>query len=537
MKVNNALAAGNTVVLKPSPLTPLAGLGAGAPHRRAHRYPAGCGQCRHAVGRSRPPSCSPTDPRIDMISFTGSSAVGCEVMRAAGDAMKRLLLECGGKSASIVLDDTHVTDEMLRQMLFDCCSLHAGQACILHSRLLLPDSLHDDVVDRLVALAREVKVGDPTDPDGANGAADQRRRSASACRRTSTGRSTTERSWRPAAAARPVWMSASTSNRRFSPTSTRIRRSPKKKCSGRCCRCSATATTTTPSRSRTTRATGCPARCGAPMWTGPSGRPAHPHRPGRGQRLGPGDAPFGGFKLSGFGRESGGIGGLHQYMEVKAIGIPGVTGPLAGLHVVEFANEISGPYAAKLFVDLGAEVTKIEPPPAIRCADWGPFPGGSCRSRSVPVCSTTSTPASAAPPSIWPSRTTWRPPANSSRGAHVLVENFLPGTLEGLGLGPDALSRLNPNLVLLRISHFGQCGPWRDRRATPLTVQAASGWISARIRPPTGTGRRPHLRVRRGRLRRARRADRAAAAARRPGQGRSTSRSWRRCCRRCRIRC
>ena len=50
-------------------------------------------------------------------------------------------------------------------MLFDCCSLHAGQACILHSRLLLPDSLHDDVVDRLVELARAVRVGDPTDPD------------------------------------------------------------------------------------------------------------------------------------------------------------------------------------------------------------------------------------------------------------------------------------------------------------------------------------------------------------------------------------
>ncbi|WP_264992209.1 aldehyde dehydrogenase family protein, partial [Mycobacterium montefiorense] len=79
--------------------------------------------------------------------------------------MKRILLEWGGKSASIVLDDTQVTDEMLEKMLFDCCSLHAGQACILHSRLLLPDSLHDDVVDRLVALARNVKVGDPTDPD------------------------------------------------------------------------------------------------------------------------------------------------------------------------------------------------------------------------------------------------------------------------------------------------------------------------------------------------------------------------------------
>ena len=96
---------------------------------------------------------------------------------------------------------------------------------------------------------------------------------------------------------------------------------------------------------------------------------------------GPGDAPFGGFKLSGFGREGGGIGGLHQYMELKAIGVPGMTGPLAGLHVVEIANEISGPYATKLFVDLGAEVTKIEPPSGDPLRRWGPFPGGVCDPR------------------------------------------------------------------------------------------------------------------------------------------------------------
>ena len=99
------------------------------------------------------------------ISFPGSTAIGREVMSAASDTLKRILLELGGKSASIVLDDTVVTDEMLQHMLFESCSLHSGQACILHSRLLLPDSLHDDVVDRLVALARDVKVGNPADPD------------------------------------------------------------------------------------------------------------------------------------------------------------------------------------------------------------------------------------------------------------------------------------------------------------------------------------------------------------------------------------
>src|SRR6201998_4006079 len=168
MKVNNALAAGNTVVLKPSPLTPLAGLALARIIDEHTDTPPGVGNVVTPSGIEAAKLLT-TDPRIDMISFTGSSAVGCEVMRAAGDAMKRLLLECGGKSASIVLDDTQVTDEMLQQMLFDCCSLHAGQACILHSRLLLPDSLHDEVVDRLVGAAPGISVWGPKDPAGQMG--------------------------------------------------------------------------------------------------------------------------------------------------------------------------------------------------------------------------------------------------------------------------------------------------------------------------------------------------------------------------------
>jgi acyl-CoA reductase-like NAD-dependent aldehyde dehydrogenase len=164
MKLNNALAAGNTVVLKPSPLTPLAGLALAKIIDEHTDIPPG------VVNVVTPSTVEAaklltTDPRIDMISFTGSSAVGREVMSAAGDTLKRILLELGGKSASIILDDTEVTDQMLQQMLFECCFLHTGQACILHSRLLLPDSLHDDVVGRLVELARAVRVGDPTDPE------------------------------------------------------------------------------------------------------------------------------------------------------------------------------------------------------------------------------------------------------------------------------------------------------------------------------------------------------------------------------------
>ncbi|MGA8252731.1 MAG: CoA transferase, partial [Mycobacterium sp.] len=160
-----------------------------------------------------------------------------------------------------------------------------------------------------------------------------------------------------------------------------------------------------------------------------------------------------------------------------------MTGPLAGLHVVEIATEISGPYAAKLFVDLGAEVTKIELPGGDPLRDWGPFP------RGVPD----------------PEHSGLFEYLNAGKRiaeledarelivrAHVLVENLGPGTLEALGLDGDSLQRLRPNLVLLRISHFGQCGPWRDRPATSLTLQAASGWVNARDpdRPPVQVGAR-----------------------------------------------
>jgi aldehyde dehydrogenase (NAD+) len=164
MKVANSLAAGNTVVLKPSPLTPLAGLALARIIDEHTDIPAG------VVNVVTPTSIEAsrlltTDPRVDMVSFTGSSAVGREVMAAAAAGMKRILLECGGKSAAILLDDVDVTDELLERNLLEGCTLHSGQACILNSRLLVPDSLHDDVVARLADLAAKVRVGDPTDPE------------------------------------------------------------------------------------------------------------------------------------------------------------------------------------------------------------------------------------------------------------------------------------------------------------------------------------------------------------------------------------
>jgi aldehyde dehydrogenase (NAD+) len=162
MKLRAALAAGNTIVLKPSPLTPLAGLALARIIHEETDIPPG------VVNVVTPSSVAGSkiltvDPRVDMVSFTGSSVVGRDVMAAAAGTMKRILLECGGKSACILLDDVELTDELLERLLFEGCTLHAGQACILNSRLLVPDSRHDEIVDRLTELAGNVTVGDPRD--------------------------------------------------------------------------------------------------------------------------------------------------------------------------------------------------------------------------------------------------------------------------------------------------------------------------------------------------------------------------------------
>jgi aldehyde dehydrogenase (NAD+) len=321
MKVSNALGAGNTVVLKPSPLTPLAGLALARIIDEHTDIPPG------VVNVVTPSSVEAaklltTDPRIDMVSFTGSSAVGREVMSAAGNTMKRILLECGGKSASIVLDDVDVTDDMLERMLFDCCSLHAGQACILHSRLLLPAPIHDEVVDRLVELARAVRVGDPTDPTVQMGplisAAQLERVQAHVTGAVNEGAKLVTGGGRPAGLDVGFYFEptiftevdpdASIAQEEvFGPVLTVLRYRD--------------------DEDAVRIANNSRYGLSGAVWGADVDRAvAVARRIRTGQiavnGVGPGDAPFGGFKQSGFGREGGGIGGLHQYMEPKAIGIP-----------------------------------------------------------------------------------------------------------------------------------------------------------------------------------------------------------------------
>ncbi|MGH3633177.1 aldehyde dehydrogenase family protein [Mycobacterium sp.] len=321
MKVTAALAAGNTVVLKPSPLAPLAGLALARIIDEHTDIPAG------VVNVVTPSDIEASklltvDPRIDMVSFTGSSAIGREVMAAAGATMKRLLLECGGKSASIVLDDIALSDELAERMLFESCSFHAGQACILHSRLLVPDSIHDEVVDRLVALARAVLVGDPTDPEVQMGplisAAQLQRVAAYVSGALDDGAKLATGGGRPAGLDTGFY---------FEPTVlTEVApdvRIAQEEVFGPVLAVLRYRDDDDAVKIANNSQYGL---SGAVWGTDVDRAVAVARRVRTGQiavnGCGPGGAPFGGFNQSGFGRESGGISGIRQYMEPKAMGIP-----------------------------------------------------------------------------------------------------------------------------------------------------------------------------------------------------------------------
>jgi acyl-CoA reductase-like NAD-dependent aldehyde dehydrogenase len=257
-----------------------------------------------------------------MVSFTGSSAVGREVMAAAGATRKRILLECGGKSAAILLDDVDVTDELLQRLLFDGCSLHAGQACILQSRLLLPQRIHDDVVERLVDAAQRVHVGDPTDPEVHMGpliSRQQRDRvEAHVAGALDDGAKLAVGGRRPDGLDagfyfEPTILTDIDADSRiaqeevFGPVLTVLRYSD--------------------DDAAVQIANNSSYGLSGAVWGADVERAVAVARRVRTGQLAvngciPGDAPFGGFKQSGLGREGGGLPGLHRYMEPKAIGIP-----------------------------------------------------------------------------------------------------------------------------------------------------------------------------------------------------------------------
>jgi aldehyde dehydrogenase (NAD+) len=159
-KLGPALAAGNTVVLKPAPDTPWSATTLGRLIAERTDIPAGVvnivASSDHGVGELLA-----TDPRVDLVTFTGSTATGRRVMECASQTIKKVFLELGGKSANIVLDDVDLAQNLAGIGMI--CT-HAGQGCALTTRLLLPRSRYEEGVALAKASFEKLAYGDPTNP-------------------------------------------------------------------------------------------------------------------------------------------------------------------------------------------------------------------------------------------------------------------------------------------------------------------------------------------------------------------------------------
>jgi acyl-CoA reductase-like NAD-dependent aldehyde dehydrogenase len=160
-KIAPALAAGNSIVVKPDEHTPLSLIGL-ARIALECGVPAGVFNIVTGDGPEVGARLA-SHPDVGKVAFTGSTEVGREIMRLASGTVKKVSLELGGKGAAVVLDDADV-DAAVDAALFGSW-LYCGQMCESCSRLLLPDSIHDEFVSRLVERANTVTVGDPTDFD------------------------------------------------------------------------------------------------------------------------------------------------------------------------------------------------------------------------------------------------------------------------------------------------------------------------------------------------------------------------------------
>lgn len=155
------LMAGNTVVLKPAQLTPWSGSELGRIVAEETDIPAGVFNVVTSNANEVGAALS-ADPRVDMITFTGSTATGRAILAAGASTVKKTLLELGGKSAHIVLDDADFNAALPLAAMMAC--VMSGQSCILPSRILLPRSRYDEGLEILKAAMAGFPVGDPWTP-------------------------------------------------------------------------------------------------------------------------------------------------------------------------------------------------------------------------------------------------------------------------------------------------------------------------------------------------------------------------------------
>ncbi|MGH2686116.1 MAG: aldehyde dehydrogenase family protein [Actinomycetota bacterium] len=160
-KLGPALASGNTVILKPSPYTPWTATILGRLVAEKTDIPAGVVNVVTSTDNATAEALT-RDPRVDMVSFTGSTATGRRIMAAAAETVKKVQLELGGKSANIVLDDADIMTALPLAVGWVCA--HSGQGCGIYSRLLLPRSRYDEGLAMMEMGFQNMAAGDPKDP-------------------------------------------------------------------------------------------------------------------------------------------------------------------------------------------------------------------------------------------------------------------------------------------------------------------------------------------------------------------------------------
>lgn len=157
-----ALAAGCTVILKAAPDTPWSATMLGRVVKEHTDIPAGVFNVITSKDPEQVGEQLVTDPRVDMISFTGSTGVGKHIMARAAQGVKKVFLELGGKSANIMLDDADFGSSLL-SCLAVC--FHAGQGCAINTRLLIPGARQEEAEELLKSYFGFIQYGDPSSED------------------------------------------------------------------------------------------------------------------------------------------------------------------------------------------------------------------------------------------------------------------------------------------------------------------------------------------------------------------------------------
>ncbi|HKX78448.1 MAG TPA: aldehyde dehydrogenase [Novosphingobium sp.] len=160
IKTANAIAAGCTVVVKPSEFTSVSTLEFFKLFERAG-FPAGVVNVVTGLG-SELGDALVTHPKVAKIQFTGGTATGRRINGLAAQSFKKVVLELGGKSPNVVFEDADF-DAAIKGAIVSIFS-SSGQSCISGSRLLLQSSIHDRFIERLVEVTRDLRLGDPMDP-------------------------------------------------------------------------------------------------------------------------------------------------------------------------------------------------------------------------------------------------------------------------------------------------------------------------------------------------------------------------------------